>query len=86
MPLHGKTRLMEIRRADHRDVHQLLALYVELRGEGIGSALLAAVEDWARGNEAEEMDLDHWVCEGDPGPFYERAGYRPISRSLVRPL
>jgi aminoglycoside 6'-N-acetyltransferase len=56
------------------------------RGEGIGSQLLAAAEQWARGMGASEVELDHWVFLGDPGAFYERAGYRTISRTLSRSL
>ena len=56
------------------------------RGEGIGSELLSAAESWARDRGAEEMELDHWVFDGDPGIFYEGAGYRAISKMLVRSL
>jgi GNAT superfamily N-acetyltransferase len=56
------------------------------RGEGIGGALLAASEDWARARGSEEMELNHLVFEGDPGAFYEQAGYEALSRMLVKRL
>ena len=56
------------------------------RARGVGKALLDASEGWARARGAEEMELDHWVFEGDPGGFYERAGYIELSAMRVKPL
>jgi hypothetical protein len=30
------------------------------------------------------MELDHWVFDGGPAGFYERAGYEVLSRMLVK--
>ena len=35
---------------------------------------------------SEEMELDHWIFNGDPSVFYERAGYLPISETRVKRL
>jgi GNAT superfamily N-acetyltransferase len=56
------------------------------RGAGIGKALLAECEEWARSNGGEEMRLDVWEFPGGPLGFYELSGYRTIRRSLVRDL
>jgi aminoglycoside 6'-N-acetyltransferase len=65
---------------------QSLLVTESRRGEGIGSQLLAAAEQWAGEMGASEVELDHWVFRGDPGAFYELAGYRTISRTLSRSL
>lgn len=65
---------------------QALAVTSSRRNEGIGGALLAAAEDWARERGAEEMELDHWIFEGDPSVFYEHAGYRPVREMRVKRL
>lgn len=73
--------------APTRRAHLQSLLVTEARrGEGIGSQLLAAAEEWARSKGAKEMDLDHWVFEGDPGSFYEGAGYVLLSKTLARPI
>src|SRR3954471_17513923 len=56
------------------------------RREGVGGGLLAASEDWAREHWAEEMELDHWLFDGDPSLFYDRAGYLPLSEMRVKRL
>jgi GNAT superfamily N-acetyltransferase len=63
---------------------QSLLVTERRRGEGIGTRLLEAAEQWAREMGAHEIELDHWVFDGDPGSFYERAGYRVVSRMLTR--
>jgi GNAT superfamily N-acetyltransferase len=56
------------------------------RREGVGRALLVASEDWARERGAEEMELDHWIFDGDPSVFYEHAGYVPLSEMRIKRL
>jgi len=56
------------------------------RDEGVGAALLRASEDWARDRGAEAVELDPWIFEGDPGAFYEQAGYAALSRTLTKKL
>jgi GNAT superfamily N-acetyltransferase len=63
----------------------LVVTRIRRRG-GVGGALLAASERWAREHGAEEMELDHWLFDGDPSPFYERAGYKPLSEMRVKRL
>jgi GNAT superfamily N-acetyltransferase len=65
---------------------QALVVTRARRGEGIGGALLAASEDWASERGAEEMELDHWIFDGDPSAFYEHAGYLPMSEMRVKRL
>lgn len=54
------------------------------RGSGIGERLLEAVETWVRDADVEELDLAHFVFEGDPSEFYERLGYRVVKRTMSR--
>jgi GNAT superfamily N-acetyltransferase len=63
---------------------QSLLVTREHRGDGVGSSLLAAAEAWARDRGAQEIELDHWVFDGGPEGFYERAGYQVLSRMLVK--
>ncbi len=65
---------------------QALVVTADRRREGIGGVLLAASEDWARGHDADEMELDNWIFGGDPGRFYEHAGYAAISEMRVKRL
>jgi GNAT superfamily N-acetyltransferase len=65
---------------------QSLVVTEHARGAGVGSALLRAAEEWATARGAEEMELDHWVFPGDPGGFYDGAGYRLLSAMRVKPL
>lgn len=65
---------------------QALMVTADRRGQGIGGALLAGVEHWARERESQEMELDHWIFDGDPGAFYEHAGYLPVSEMRVKRL
>ena len=46
------------------------------RGRGVGSALLAALTDWARGHGVRRLQL---LADGNNGPalaFYDRLGWR----------
>lgn len=65
---------------------QALVITAARRGQGIGGSLLGAAEAWGRDRGAEEMELDHWIFDGDPGAFYEHAGYVPISEMRVKRL
>jgi GNAT superfamily N-acetyltransferase len=56
------------------------------RGQGIGIALVTAVETWAAAQGATEMRLETWEFAAGPLPFYERAGYTTLRRTLVRSL
>ena len=52
------------------------------RRRGLGRRLLAAASDWARARGATEMVLTTWVGNVEADAFYERLGYRPLSRAL----
>jgi len=56
------------------------------RGQGIGMALVTAVETWAAAKGASEIRLETWEFAAGPLPFYERAGYTTLRRTLVRSL
>ena len=53
-----------------------LAVAPEWRGRGVGTALLRAAEDWARGQGAERMVLDLDVNNDGAPRLYEREGYQ----------
>jgi len=65
---------------------QSMFVVSDRRDAGIGRALLATCESWARSRDAEEMRLDVWEFAEGPLGFYERTGYRTIRRRLVRKL
>ncbi len=50
----------------------------ETRRSGVGKALLAAAEDWARGHGLESIRVRSNVARPDSHPFYERMGYARI--------
>jgi ribosomal protein S18 acetylase RimI-like enzyme len=56
------------------------------RRRGIGRRLLAAASEWARGQGAVEMVLTTWSGNDAADAFYERLGYRVLSRVLHAPL
>lgn len=71
-----------------RSYAQLQSLFVAEpeRRRGIGRRLLDAAQGWARARGASELQLDVWEFPAGPLDFYERAGYRTLRRTLVRPL
>ena len=56
------------------------------RRRGIGRRLMEAAAAWARGHGAVEVVLTTWVGNDDAEAFYERLGYRELSRVLHAPL
>jgi len=56
------------------------------RRRGLGRELVAAAADWARGQRAVEMVLTTWAGNAAADAFYERLGYRVLSRVLHTPL
>jgi ribosomal protein S18 acetylase RimI-like enzyme len=56
------------------------------RGQGIGSQLLVAAEQWVREQGVGEIQLQTWEFPRGPQPFYERSGYQTLRRILVREL
>lgn len=53
-----------------------LAVSVPWRGRGVGTALMAAVEEWARGKGALSIALDHLHTNDGAHRLYERLGLR----------
>ena len=71
----------------HRYGHLVGLLVIEAnRRQGIGTRLVGAAERWARARGADEIRLDSWEFAEGPMPFYERLGYRTVSRTFVKGL
>ena len=69
-----------------RPVAQLTALVVppEMRGRGVGRALVAVVESWARARGAERLVVTTALHRADAPLFYERLGFEHTGRRYVR--
>jgi GNAT superfamily N-acetyltransferase len=65
---------------------QNLLVTEKQRGVGAGTALMAAVEAWARSMDAAEVQLDVWEFDAGPLPFYQRLGYGTLRRKMVKSL
>jgi aminoglycoside 6'-N-acetyltransferase I len=52
------------------------------RGQGIGRKLLAAAEDWARGQGCREMASDTWIDNELSQRVHEAAGYTVVDRCV----
>lgn len=65
---------------------QSLIVTEAARGRGVGQRLLRAVEAWADARGASELQIDCWEFAAGPLGFYEREGYRTLTRTLVRAL
>jgi ribosomal protein S18 acetylase RimI-like enzyme len=63
-----------------------LAVLEAYRGRGIGSALIAAAEAWARDLGLDELRLEVADENADARRLYERLGYAPVTRLLAKPL
>lgn len=66
-------------------VQSILVAESSRRG-GVGSALMRAVEEWARGQGASQVQLDMWEFEYGPLRFYEKLGYGTIRRRMMREI
>jgi GNAT superfamily N-acetyltransferase len=62
---------------------QSLMVLEGFRGQGIGTALVKAAEQWAKVRGVNEMRLDTWEFPGDPVSFYRRVGYRTLRREMI---
>ena len=56
------------------------------RRHGIGRRMMFEVAQWGRGHGAVELVLTTWVGNRDAAAFYERLGYRELSRVLTAQL
>lgn len=61
---------------------ETLVVAAGARRRGLGRQLVAAAADWARGQRAVEMVLTTWAGNAAADAFYERLGYRVLSRVL----
>lgn len=65
---------------------EILVVTQEAEGQGVGRALLARVEAWARANGFIEVVLDVFAGNRDAIAFYDRVGYQPDHIRLTKPL
>jgi ribosomal protein S18 acetylase RimI-like enzyme len=56
------------------------------RRRGIGRELMTAGSAWGRSQGAVEVVLTTWIGNDEAEAFYERLGYRVLSRVLCSPL
>ncbi len=56
------------------------------RRNGIGTALMDAATTWARARGAIEVVLTVWAGNAAAEAFYERLGYRAVSRVLSKSI
>ena len=68
-------------------VHRLVALWVDpaRRGLGVATALMEVIEDWARLDGADVLEL--WVADGNAPArrLYESRGYLPTGNTKPLP-
>lgn len=55
-------------------------VYPDLRGSGVAGALVAAAEDWARGQGCTEMASDTWLDNAVSIRAHGKLGYREAER------
>lgn len=68
-----------------RELHGYLEEIVAIRdGEGIGAALLSAVEAWAFGRGSRYVELSVLDRNANAIAFYERSGYEIDVRKMVK--
>ena len=65
---------------------EALVVNARHRRRGIGGRLLGRAADWARTQGATEVVLTTWAGNAEADAFYERLGYRVLSRTLHKPL
>jgi len=56
------------------------------RGRGVGRALVAAVEQWAREHSAAEVHINVWTFNETAARLYAQLGYAPRTQLMVKPL
>ena len=62
----------------------VIAVRTEAQGVGVGRALMAAAEGWARQAGAVEMVVHSGEHREDAHRFYERQGYRNTGRRFIK--
>lgn len=63
-----------------------IAVREELRGTGIGRALMERAHEWAVSMGAPKMELNVFEFNEDAVAFYRKLGYRTVWREMSRPL
>jgi ribosomal protein S18 acetylase RimI-like enzyme len=63
-----------------------LVVRADLRRMGLGRALMAQVERWARANGATAVELNVYAFNQGAIDFYEALGYQAVSHKLSKPL
>ena len=73
---------------DERRILYISELYVEepMRGTGVGRALIAACEDWARGQGIAVARISVMSKNTPAAAAYERVGYAPYALRLTKRL
>jgi ribosomal protein S18 acetylase RimI-like enzyme len=64
----------------------MLAVAPEAEGRGVGRALMARAEEWARDNRLPHLTLNVFATNGRARALYERLGYRPDTVKYLKPL
>jgi ribosomal protein S18 acetylase RimI-like enzyme len=64
----------------------MLAVTTEAEGSGVGKALLAAADDWARQRGYRHLALDTFGDNTHARAVYQRLGYQEESVRMVRLL
>lgn len=64
----------------------LLAVTEAAEGQGTAKALMAAVEDWARGHGYASLSLDVFASNARGRAFYDRLGYGEETLRLVKDI
>jgi len=77
----------EVTLVQHRYAElQSLMVSLPFRGNGIGTRLVEAAQQWARQKGAMEMRLGVWEFNEMAREFYENVGFRTLKRRMVAEL
>lgn len=63
-----------------------IVVRAEAEGRGVGQALMAAAETWARGRGYRLLSLHVFEANARARAFYARLGYQADIRKLIKPL
>lgn len=66
-------------------IHQI-AVDPQVRGHGVGQALVAAVEEEARRRGVSQLGVDHWTFNESAEAFFESLGFEPYNVRMRRDL
>ncbi len=81
--LHGATDFFT--GESHGHVSDIVVM-PEAEGHGVGQALMAAADDWARALGYRVLSLHVFDGNARARAFYQRLGYRPDVLKLIKPL